>query len=422
MLLPAVVLFLLFIVFCAFFSASETAFIASNPYTLEHLAGSGSRRARRVRDVRKRLNELLATILIGNTLFNAAAASVATTIFVALIPNKNQAVLVATLATTVIILFLGEINPKTYAAIYPEKTAFFLIYPVRFFLALFSPIARVFSFLSRLVFPFAGRGEAGLSRSLGEEEVRLLLMSGVRGLSTLRKKMLSGVLDIGSRPIKEIMIPRTEIRAIEADASLDRILEILQASGFSRYPVYKGRMDNVEGVLHARDIMTFVLKQREFDLREILRNPFFVPESASMETVLLQMQGSASHMAFVVDEFGNMEGIVTLEDILEEIVGDIRDEHDGLTEDWLTQAGKNEYVINGSASIKEINQRLALRLPEKHDYTTLAGFFLYEAGSIPQEKESLGFGGHRFTVEKMNKRHISLVRVEVGSEGKDAPA
>ncbi len=411
MLLPAILLFLLFLVLSAFFSSSETAFVAANPYTLESLEARGSKKARLVRRVVARIDGLLATILIGNTLVNAAAASVATSVFVSFIPNRNEAILLATLATTLLVLFFGEINPKTFAAHNPVKTAFLFIHPIRFLIVLFGPLVRVLSFLSRLFFPSTRGRSEGLSKGMGEEEVRILLGSGVRGMSSPRRRMISGILDIGSRPIKEIMVPRPQVRAVEADAPMAQVRETIRSAGFSRYPVFKGRMDNIEGLLHAKDIVALLLEGKEFDLRSVLRKPFFVPESAPMEKVLLQMQESAVHMAFVVDEFGSLEGIVTLEDIIEEIVGDIRDEQDETSEAWFQKADGGGYVIKGSASINEINRVLPFRLPEKKDYTTLAGFFLYEFGRIPKEKDSLEFEGRSFVVERMNKRHISLVRV-----------
>ena len=234
--------------------------------------------------------------------------------------------------------------------------------------------------------------------------------------------MISGILDIGSRPIKEILVPRPQVKAIEVESTLDQVLEAIRSAGFSRYPVYRGRLDNVEGLLHAKDIIPFMTDPQGFSIRSALRKPFFVPESASMEKVMLQMQENAVHMAFVVDEFGNMEGIVTLEDIIEEIVGDIRDEYDDQSEEWYTRPAEGVFVIKGSSAIKKINEKLSLRLPEKNDYTTLAGFFLYEFGRIPREKDSFEFENHRFIVEKMNKRHISLIRIVPGKGGEGPPA
>jgi putative hemolysin len=225
--------------------------------------------------------------------------------------------------------------------------------------------------------------------------------------------MISGILDIAARPVKEIMIPRPQVKALEIGSSFKEILDIVLSAGFSRFPVFRGRLDNVEGSIHTKDIIPYLIDNKEFKINDLLRKPFFVPESAPLEKVLVQMQEEAIHLAFVVDEFGSMEGIVTLEDIIEEIVGDIQDEYDAKGEEWFSKTEENAYIIKGTASIKEINQRLPLKLPEKGEYTTLAGFFLFEYGKIPHEKDILDYKGYQFVVEKMNKRHISLIRVNV---------
>jgi putative hemolysin len=413
MLLPALVLFFLFLLLSAFFSSSETAFIAANPYKLNYLEEKGSRRAKLVKGLLKRLDHLLATILIGNTLVNVAAASVATFVFVSFIPNKNHAILFSTLTTTFFILLLSEITPKTYAAYNPIKLSFLAVQPIRFFIILFYPFVRAFTFISRFFYPASRNKGIGLARALDEGEMKVLLSMGIKGLSSLRKKMISGVLDIGSRPVKEIMIPRPQVKAIEINLHIQQILDVILTTGFSRFPIYRGRMDNVEGIIHAKDIIPYLVDNKEVNIKSLLRKAFFVPESASLENVLLQMQETANHLVFVVDEFGNMEGIVTLEDILEEIVGEIQDEYDPKVEEWFSQVEKNIYVVKGRASIKDINQRLPLELPEKGEYTTIAGFFLHEFGKIPIEGETLDYKGYQFIVEKMIKRHIHLLRVVV---------
>ncbi len=410
MLLPALILFFLFILLSAFFSSSETAFIAVNPYKLDYLEKKGSRRARLVKSMLERVDNLLATILIGNTLVNVAAASIATFIFVSLIPNKNHAVLVATLVTTFFILIFAEITPKTYAAYNPIKLSFLLVQPIRFLILIFYPFVKAFTFISRLIFPSSQKKEKGLGRSLSTEEIKVLLTMGVKGMSSFRKNMISGVLDIGSRPIREIMVPRPQVKAIEIKSSIQQILDTILSAGFSRFPVYKGRLDNIEGLIHVKDVIPYLIDNKEFNITKIIRKPFFVPEPASLENVLLQMQEAANHLVFVVDEFGNMEGIVTLEDIIEEIVGEIQDEYDP-KEEWFSQVEENVYVVKGRVSIKDVNQRLLLELPEKTEYTTLAGFFLFEFGKIPQEGEVLSYEGYRFVVEKMSKRHINLLRI-----------
>ncbi|MGA2586691.1 MAG: hemolysin family protein [Candidatus Aminicenantales bacterium] len=413
MLLPSILLFLLFIILSAFFASSETAFIGSNPYTLEYLEKKGSKRAGTVKKILARIDDFLTTVLIGNTLVNVAAASVATYVFGFYFPDKKTAVLLATITTTLMLLFFSEINPKIYAAYNPLKLSFLFARLVRAFMLLFYPFVKSFSFLSSLIFPSTGKKSPGMSRSFTVDETKVLLTSGIKGMSAFRKKMIAEILDIASRRVKEIMTPRPRIKAIEIESSREQILAIVLREGFSRFPVFRGRLDHIEGLIHTKDIIPYLIDNKDFDLTKFLRKPFFVPESASVEKVLIQMQENSVHMAFVVDEFGNMEGIVSLQDILEEIVGDIQDGYDAKEEEWFTPVGENAFLIKGAAGIKDINRRLPRPLPESGEYTTLAGFFLYEFGRIPIEKDDLAYKGMHFIVEKMNKRHISLIRVEI---------
>lgn len=406
-------LFVLFLVLSAFFSSSETAFLSVNPYTLEYLDSKGSTRARLIRKLLAKLSELLSTILIGNTLVNAAAASLATSILVRLSSDPNQAVILATLTTTLLILIFGEITPKTIAAYRPLAMVSLSIYPVRIFYYLLYPLTKLFSLLISLFLPREERRRQPLAHHLSDEEIKVVISSGARGLSHFRKKMLAGVLDLSHRPVKEIMIPRTQVRALEVNLPLTEVLRIIQECGFSRYPVYRNTIDNIEGLVHVKDILPLIPSPGEFNLSRLLRRPLFVPELASIEKVLLQMQEGAVHLALVVDEFGNFEGIVTMEDIMEEIVGDIRDEYDRKTEDWYQQVGQNEYIIKGSVPIKEINEILNLGIPEKKDYNTLAGLFLYHFGHLPSEKDSIKLKTLQFTVEKVSRRHLSQIRVKV---------
>ena len=416
MVLTSILLFIFFVLLSAFFSASETALISCNPYTLDYLEEKGSRRAKAIKRLLSRVDQMLAAILIGNSLVNIAAASLATLVFLSIIPDRNQAVLLATLVTTLLVFFFGEINPKTFAAYHPMKVSLFVVQPVRLFVILFYPFVKAFTFLSRLIVRGSPAEEGDRANALNEEEIKLLLTKGIKGMSSLRKRMIGGVLAIGERPVKEIMIPRPDMKAIEIGSTSGQILDTVLATGYSRIPVYNGRLDNIEGLIHSKDIIPYLIDKKEVNIRNLLRQPFFVPESASIEKVLVQMQADAVHLAFVVDEFGTLEGIVTLEDIIEEIVGEIRDEYDEKAEDWLRQEGKNTYIVKGNAAIKELSQRLSLDLPQTGAFTTLSGFLFSIFGKIPHEHDSLEHRGSQFIVEKMNKRHISLVRIVLKSE------
>ncbi|MBN1273760.1 MAG: HlyC/CorC family transporter [Candidatus Aminicenantes bacterium] len=409
MLFPAIILFVIFLLLSAFFSSSETAFIASNPYKLDYLEKKGTSKAGLVKSLQKKVDDLLGTILFGNTLVNAAAASTATYIFVTFIPNKNQAVFFATLTTTFLVLILSEITPKTYAAYNPIKLSMLFARPLKFIILIFSPFVKTFTFLARILVPSSRKKGMGFSRAFDKEEVKILLTMGVKDMSSLRKKMIFGVLDIGSRPIKEIMIPRPQVLAVDIKISLKKLLDVVLSAGFSRFPVYKGRLDNIEGVVHARDLIFYVAEKKEFKIDDILRQAYFVPEYASLEKVLRLMQEKAAHLVFVVDEFGTFEGIVTLEDIIEEIVGEIQDEYDGLPEKYFTKLEDDRFRIKGKIPVKEMNHKLNLDLPLDPEYTTLAGFLLNEFGRIPKQGDILRFGHYQFEIEKMVKRQIHFV-------------
>ncbi len=420
MLLPALLLLFLFLVLSAFFSSSETAFLSSSPYRLNYLAKKGSRRAGLVFDMLQRVDRLLTTILIGNTLVNTAAASVATFIFVSFLPDKNQAVLYATLVTTVLILVFSEITPKTYAAYNPVRLSLLFVQPLRIFIILFYPFIKVFTFLIGLIFP-SFRKRPGLSRSISEEEIKAVLSVGIKGMSLRRKKMISGILDIGSRPVRDIMVPRPQVKAFAIDDPVDQVLRIVHSAEFSRFPVYRETLDNILGLIHTKDIIPYLVDGKKFEMSEILRKPIFVPEVALVENVLLQMQEAAQHMAFVVDEFGNMEGIVTLEDIIEEIVGEIQDEYDREQEDKILRISDFEFSVQGDTPVKDVNQRLSLPIQETGAYTTIAGFFLKEFGKIPKKGDSLDYKNIKFVVDKMAKRRISRIWISIPGK-KEAPS
>jgi len=416
MLLPTLILFFFFLLLSAFFSSSETALIASNPYKIDYLEKSGDKRARLVRKMTSKVDDLLATILIGNTLVNAAAASLATSVLVSFVPDKNQAVLYATVLTTFLILVFAEITPKTYAAYNPIKLSFLFIRPLRMFMLVFFPLVKIFSILFRWIYPSSEKKDFSMTRTLNEEEIRIMLSMGKRGITSLRKQMISGILDIGSLPIKEIMIPRFQVKAIDINISLKNMLSLIQSEGHSRFPVYREQLDNIQGVIHAKDMIPYLAKNKDFHITELLRPPLFVPETASQEKVLRLMQKTKNHLVLVVNEFGNVKGIVTMEDILEEIVGEIRDEYDPEVEELILKVEENTYLVKGQTSITKLNQRLAIDLPSNDRYSTLAGFLLNEFRRIPQEGDILSYKGLKLVVEKMSKRFIALIRIEISSQ------
>jgi len=235
-------------------------------------------------------------------------------------------------------------------------------------------------------------------------------------------QLISNVLNFSDVTVREVMRPRADVIAIEASASLEQIIHVLEESGYSRIPVYRQEFDNIIGVLHSKDLLGHLRRSERFEIEQVARKPFFVPDSAPVTEVLRQMKQKKNHFAVVVDEYGVMEGIVTLEDILEELVGEIHDEHD-LEEDQVFVRPDGSVLLDGRVTIRELNRRVALDLPESDDYTTITGFLMAQTGKLPVLGDTIVHDGLVFTVEKTEGRRITRLRVERvgGKVGETSP-
>jgi CBS domain containing-hemolysin-like protein len=259
-----------------------------------------------------------------------------------------------------------------------------------------------------------------------EEEIRYLVNASHESghLQQEEKELIHNVFDFSDMTARKVLIPRTEVIALEDTASFAEVVREFQASGYSRLPVYHESFDNIVGILHSKDVMQFLLKGNEgkFDLKAALRQPVYVPDTAKLGDVLQQLRRERTHLAIVVDEHSGVEGILTLEDILEEIVGDIRDEHDEALAEKLRQHGEGVFVIDGSLSVRDANRKFNLKLPESDNYTTVAGFLLSEAGRMLSVNDVVEYEGLRFTVERVVRRRITRVRMEQIAQPEEAQA
>ncbi len=399
----------------AFFSSSETAFLSLNRYRLQAKAEK-DQKARGIFRLLSNIEELLSTILIGNTLVNIAAASTATFIFAEiLLPhNKEKAVVLSTIFTTAIILFFAEILPKTIAATYPEKLSFRYYYPIRFFIKLFKPLSYTSAGLVRLFLKLIKPSEE--EHKLTREELEALIFTHLpKDLKGVPTEILRKALKLERKKVREIMVPRSMLVAIRADASLKEIIKIIEKHGFSRYPVYKERLDNIIGVLFVKDIIPH-LRSRHFEMDKFLRRAHFVPVYANLLDVMKVMREQRLHMVIVVDEFSTVRGIVTLEDILEEMVGEIWDEHEKEIEK-VVKVGEKEFLVPAFLSIEEVNEETGLKLPMGRDYFTLAGLILKLLDRIPEEGEKIAFENLEFEVLKKRRNAIVMVKIKVLNGG-----
>jgi len=403
-------------VFSAFFSGSETALMALDKLRLKYLVAKKRRGAEKLEDLLDEPDRLLGAILVGNNLVNIAASVFATTFLVGLYGERGELLTIVIL--TPLLLILAEVCPKTYAAQYPEKVSFLVLRPLRFVMALLSPVVWLVTGIARTLTRFI-RGEE-VPPTISQDQIRTMISVGEESgvVATEQRRMLHGVFELSQMRVRDVMIPRTEVVGIGLGTPFPEILSQAQKAHHSRFPVYEGSLDRVVGTIHSKDILNFVDRPEEFSLAEVARPPYFVPESKRIETLLQSFRKKRIHLAVVVDEYGGVEGIVTLEDVVEEIVGEIQDEYD-VEEVLIRELGPGHYLVDGSASLRSINRRFGLQLSEEHA-NTLAGYLLRTMGSIPKKGERCESDGIVFTVRKVVARRVE--EIEMVLAVKEPPA
>jgi putative hemolysin len=396
------------LVFSAFFSGSETALLSMDRLRIKYLVDKKRRGADQLDAILERPDRLLGAILVGNNLVNIAASVFATTLFVELYGDRGE--IMTILILTPLLLIFSEVSPKTYAAQHPEKVSFLVLRPIQAVMWLLTPVVWLVSGVARLLNRFMLAEEA--RPIISEDEIRSIISVGEQTgvVPKEQRRMLHGVFELSQIRVRDVMIPRTEVAGIEVNSTFEEALALARRSRHSRFPVYEGSLDSIVGLIHSKDILNYVGTPEAFDLRKIARPPYFVPESKRIETLLQSFRRKRVHLAVVVDEYGGVEGIVTLEDIFEEIVGEIEDEYDEVEEALFRETAPGRYLVDGSASLRTINRRFGLHLSEEHA-NTLAGFLLRTMGTIPEEGDGCEANGTSFIVRKVVDRRIEEIEM-----------
>ncbi len=394
------------IVGSAFFSAAETGIMTANRYRLRHQANLGNRSAQRILDLLSAPDRLLSLILIGNAVMNVMAGSAATLLGLKL--SGDAGVALFTGGLTLVLLIFGEVGPKTYAAAHPERIA----YPAAWLLSLLLPLTRplvdAVQATSSLLFHFK-KSPPAAREELNSEELRTLVHESDI-LPNQRRGMLLGVLDLASIRVNDIMIPRQEVIGIDINAEVDSIVEQLRSVQHTRLPVYKGELNNCIGVLHIRHATRF-LNSEHLTRAEILqhvREPYYVPEGTSLPAQLRNFQKRKQRLGLVVDEYGDIQGLVTLEDILEEIVGDFTT--DGSPTPSFQAQADGSYLLEGSLPVRELNRRLQWHLPVD-GARTLSGLIIEHLDIIPEFPVSLRIGTYIIEVVQVRDNTVRSARV-----------
>src|SRR5687767_4996073 len=409
-----------------FFVAAEFAFVGVRRSRIETMAASGSAAAKRLLSLLNNLNAYLSASQLGITLASLALGWVGEPTVASLLESPLSgfsdawrhgiAFVIAFSIITSLHIVIGEQAPKLLGLERAEKIALAVALPMKAFYWIFHWPIRALDWASvGIVRLFGLKASLGHASSYTEAEIRQLVDTSRESghLRAEERKLIHRVFEFSDTLVREAMVPRTEMAAIPANSSLAQITKAFEKHRYSRLPVYRESLDDVLGFIHSKDVMPYLLQPAEFRLEDVLQPPMYVVDTARLEDVLRQMQKAKSHFGFVVDEHGGLEGIITLEDLLEEIVGDISDEHDEEVNEQITEIGERTYLLDGRLAVRDINRRLKLSLPESEAYTTIGGFLMTAAGHVLHEGEDVQYNGLLFHVEKVERRRLEQVRLEL---------
>src|SRR6266480_3338200 len=414
-----------------FFVASEFALVSVRRARLEARAAAGSTNARAALRLLDNPTIFISAVQFGITLASLALGWIGEPTIAAMLEPVSSAIasegragyvahvmaiVIAFSLITFLHIVLGELMPKMVALERAERIALFCSRPLELFAKIFSAPLWIFNSVGSALGHLIGlKSTLDHAAVYTETELRQLI-DVARDSGYLRaeeRRLIHRVFEFSDTLVREAMVPRTEMAAIPSDSSLEQITQAFQKHSYSRLAVYKESLDDVRGFIHSKDVMPFLLCPEKFRLEDVLQPPLYVVDTARLEDVLRQMQKAKMHFGFVVDEHGGLEGVITLEDLLEEIVGDISDEHDEEVNEQITPAGEGKFVLAGSLAVRDLNRRLKLSVPESEAYTTVGGFLMTEAGHVLKPGEIVRYNGLIFQVDRVERRRVMRVRLEL---------
>lgn len=395
-----------------FFSASETSLMSLSKIRIRYMEEEGVKGAKLVSSLIEKSSDLLSSILVGNNIVNIAATSVSTSLFISIFGDGGVAV--ATAVMTVLVLIFGEITPKTIAANSPEKVAVAVSKPISVIMKITKPIVWVFNLLTGIIFKIMGIENDGVKPFITEEELKTMVnVSHEEGVLEMEEReIINNVFQFGDMQAKEAMIQRLDMVAVNIEDSYDEIIELFKNEKLSRLPVYQDSIDDIVGILNIKDIIFLSDEEIEhFNIKDYVRDAFFTYEFKKITQLLEEMKKEKSQMAIVVDEYGGTAGLLTIEDLVEVIVGDIDDEYDE-EEEEIVKVSDNEYLVEGSTRISDVNEKLGINF-ESDEFDSIGGFIIGYLKRIPEENELIEVGNVKFSVESIDKNRINQIRIFV---------
>ena len=407
-----IVILVILLIGSGFFSASETALMSLSKIRIRHMKEEGVKGAKLVSDLIEEPNKLLSSILVGNNVVNIAATSISTSLFMGLLGDKPGAVPLATAVMTVLVLIFGEITPKTIAANNSEKVAVFVSKPIKLVIFIVKPVVWVFNIITNIIFKLLGVKDKGAQPYITEEELKTMVnVSHEEGLLEMEEReIINNVFQFGDMQAKEAMVQRLDMIALNSEDTYEEIIEMFKNEKLSRLPVYEDSIDDIIGILNIKDVIFLNDEEiKDFDIKNYIREPFFTYEFKKITQLLEEMKVEKSQMAIVVDEYGGTSGLITIEDLVEVIVGDIEDEYDDEDDDIIV-IKEDEYVVQGSAKISDINELIGVNL-ESEEFDSIGGFIIGYLKRLPEENEVIEVENIRFNIESLDKNRIMKVRI-----------
>ncbi len=394
-----------------FFSASETSLMSLSKIRMRHMQEEGVKGAKLVASLIEDPNSLLSSILVGNNVVNIAATSISTSLFITLLDGP-EGVPVATAVMTILVLIFGEITPKTIAANDSEKVAIAVAKPIKVIIFILKPVVWIFNIITGVIFKLFGINNKSNQPYITEEELRTMVnVSHEEGVLEIEERqIINNVFQFGDMQAKEAMVQRLDMIAIDSEDSYDKIIEVFKEEQFSRMPVYDDNIDDIIGILNIKDIIFLGEEEiNNFNVKNYIREPFFTYEFKKITQLLEEMKKEKSQMTIVVDEYGGTAGLITIEDLVEVIVGDIEDEYDE-DEEEIQVIKEDEYIVEGSTKISDVNELIGVRL-ESEEFDSIGGFIIGHLRRLPEENEVIEVDNIKFCIESIDKNRIKKIRV-----------